>query len=417
MVGTPATTGWFQAVPGTRMEDLIRFNSLALKLSLTLLYITSYRGTTLRYFVIQTNPMKTSLFNYNLPKNLIAQQPASPRDHLRLLVYNRPKVGRRFPNQRPEIIHDKFYNLKKYLHSGDVLVFNNTKVFPARLILDKPTGGQVEIFLLKDLGRGKWECLIGGRIKEIKKLEIPPSSLKGLRRAGKKLRDYLGCRIIKKMDSGNWQVRFNLTGDKFNKFLNKYGQAPTPPYIKTKSNLKKYQTIYAKYSGSVAAPTAGFHFTQKLLNDLKKFGVQTEFITLHVGLGTFAPVKAEKIQDHKIHSEFATIDKKTCQRLNRAKGNGQRIIAVGTTSLRTLESASQANGKLKPIHQWINLFILPGYKFKFVNAMITNFHLPKSSLLILISALVGRKKILKIYQQAIKLKYRFYSFGDAMFIR
>ena len=379
--------------------------------------------------------MKTKLFNYHLPKELIAQSPATPRDHSRLLVYER---------KTEKIIHDKFFNLKKYLQPNDVLVFNNTKVFPARLILKKNTGGKVEILLLKDLGQGKWECLLGGRrIKE--NLELSPARLRPSDHQGPPvLLDYGGqassflpekhnqikCKVLNKLKGGRWIVRFNLAGKELEKFLNQHGQTPTPPYIKKKSRLDKYQTIYARYTGSVAAPTAGLHFTKKLLKELNKFGVQQEFITLHVGLGTFAPVKTKEIEDHHIHAEFASLDKQTCQRLNKAKEQGKKVIAVGTTSVRVLETASDANGKLKPLNGWINLFIYPGYKFKFVDGIITNFHLPKSTLLMLVAAFVdqeknfanspnknyGTQKILEVYKEAIKKNYRFYSFGDAMLV-
>jgi S-adenosylmethionine:tRNA ribosyltransferase-isomerase len=346
--------------------------------------------------------MKLSLFNYNLPRELIAQTPKEPRDASGLLVYDR-KSGK--------IEHDKFFNLPKYLQPNDVLVFNNTKVFPARLIMKKPTGGKIEIFLLKEVGGGKWECLIGGKLKSTKELEA-----KGLQ--GK---------IIGKVAESVWLIKFNLVGQKFLKFIEKYGETPLPPYIKTKDTKKiraEYQTVYAKYFGSVAAPTAGFHFTKKLLAQLKKKGVAEEFVTLHVGLGTFQAVKVEQIEKHKMHAELASIDKKTCDFLNTAKRQGRRIIAVGTTSARTLEAATDKNGKLKPIKKEVDIFIYPGYKFKFVDALITNFHLPKSTLLMLVSAFLGQgknktagiKAMRKIYATAVKKKYRFYSFGDGMMV-
>ena len=351
--------------------------------------------------------MKTSDFNYNLPQELIAQKPAIPRDTSRFLVYSR---------KSDKILHDNFYNIKKYLKSGDVLVFNNTKVFPARLILNKKTGGKVEVFLLQDLGRGKWECLCKnlGKAEEL----YFKNHAKGM--TSKKV-----CDISKGKE--NWIAKFNLNKKDFNKFLEQHGQTPLPPYIKTqdsKSIRQKYQTIYAKKSGSAAAPTAGLHFTQKVFKDLEKIGVQKEFVTLHVGLGTFAPVKTQKIEEHKMHAEFATIDKLTCARLNKAKQEGRRIIAVGTTTVRVLESSSSSFGKISPISKEINPFFYPGYKFKFVNALITNFHLPQSTLLMLVSAFLsqnknkkyGIDKTIEIYKLAVKKKYRFFSFGDAMFI-
>ena len=289
------------------------------------------------------------------------------------------------------------------------MVFNNTQVFPARLILNKITGGKVEVFLLQDLGKNKWECLC----KNLGKTDE-------LYFNNKKV-----CDIFKA--SENWVVKFNLHKKDFEKFLQQHGHTPLPPYIKTKDSLdirQKYQTIYAKKRGSVAAPTAGLHFTQKVLKDLEKMGVQQEFVTLHVGLGTFAPVKTHKIEKHQMHSEFAVINKATCARLNKAKKQGRRIIAVGTTTMRVLESASNLSGKISPISKWINPFFYPGYKVKCVDGLITNFHLPQSTLLMLVAAFIsqnknkkyGINKILKIYQQAIKKKYRFFSFGDAMLI-
>jgi len=348
--------------------------------------------------------MQTKSFNYNLPKNLIAQTPASPRDASRLLIYNRGE---------DKIMHDKFYNLIRYLQPEDILVFNDTKVFPARLILQKPAfrqvqgvygGGRVEVFLLQNLSRGKWECLIGGKVETGLDLFAGNKNI---------------CKIIGKSKNENWIVQFSLNKKDFDIFLNKYGQTPIPPYIKTKDSKlirQKYQTVYAHKKGSVAAPTAGLHFTKQLLKELNKFGVQLEFVTLHVGLGTFQPVKTEKIEEHKLHSEYAILNKSVCQRLNQAKQQKRRIIAVGTTSARVLEAASGLDGKLKPLSNWINLFIYPGYKFRFINGLLTNFHLPKSSLLMLVAGLIGRKKILQIYQTAIEKKYRFYSFGDAMLI-
>ncbi|MFH1457130.1 MAG: tRNA preQ1(34) S-adenosylmethionine ribosyltransferase-isomerase QueA [Patescibacteria group bacterium] len=343
--------------------------------------------------------MQLELFNYNLPKSLIAQKPATFRDRSRLLVFNK---------KTNKIKHDYFFNLLNYIDSNDVLVFNNSKVFPARLICNKKTGGTIEVFLLNKINKNNWECLIGGKLGSARELD----------------KNNLKINIIKKLNNGNWQIRFGLTGKKFEIFLNKYGQTPLPPYIKTKDSTiirKKYQTIYAKYLGSVAAPTAGLHFTKRLLSGLNKKGVQIEFITLHVGVGTFAPVKTARIEQHKIHKEFAVLDKATCARLNLAKKQGKNIIAVGTTSARVLESAIK-NKNLKHFNGWVDIFIYPGYKFKFIDAIITNFHLPKSSLLMLVSAFIGKgkvgiKKLMSIYKKAIKKKYRFYSFGDSMFIR
>jgi S-adenosylmethionine:tRNA ribosyltransferase-isomerase len=359
--------------------------------------------------------MKLSLFNYHLPKELIAQTPAEPRDTAGLLVYNSNTQG---------ITNDKFFNLPKYLQSGDVLVFNNTKVFPARLIMKKPTGGKIEIFLLKEIKSGVWECLVGGRLPAVVPMDIGTMTDKGQFFLSLK---NLKADVLKKFDDGRYLIKFNLTGEKFLKFIEKNGETPLPPYIKTKDNKnirKKYQTIYAKYFGSVAAPTAGLHFTKKLLANLKKRGIQIEFATLHVGLGTFQPVKTDEIEKHKMHAEFAILDKETSARLNYYKKQGRRIIAVGTTSARLLEAVADKNGKLKPIKKEVNIFIYPGYKFKFVDALITNFHLPKSTLLMLVSSFLGQGKyktagikiMQKIYATAIKKKYRFYSFGDGMLI-
>lgn len=353
--------------------------------------------------------MKLSLFDYNLPKNLIAQCPASSRDHSRLLVLDK---------KTKKISHRKFYEIEKYLNKGDVLVFNDSKVIPARLYgYREITGGKVEIFLLRQIGSNIWECLAGGgRARDGLKLKFSPT-LKG--------------ELVKKSNSQNWTIKFNKSGPSLKKEIYKIGHTPIPPYIKPQtSNIssrqassfkQSYQTIYAKREGSVAAPTAGFHFTNNLLNRLKRQGVQLEFLTLHVGLGTFAPVKAENIEDHQMHPEFAALDKATCARLNQAKLEGRRIIAVGTTSVRVLESAivkteNNPSSLMPNPSSLINTFIYPGYKFKFVDAMITNFHLPKSTLLMLVSAFAGRQLTLKIYKEAIRKKYRFYSFGDAMFV-
>ena len=340
--------------------------------------------------------MKLSIFNYHLPKKLIAQKPQRPRDHSRLLVLDK-KTGK--------IQHKHFYNIVNFLKKGDVLVLNNTKVFPARLhAKKKETGGKIEVFLLKQ-NKDKWECLLGGKI----------------RREGMELefKNGLKAKVIKKQPDRTWVLKFNFTGKKFDTILQKIGETPVPPYVKEKSNLRDYQTVYAKHSGSVAAPTAGFHFTKPLINKLKKKGVQFEYVTLHVGLGTFEPVRVKDITKHQMHAEFASIDKKTAQRINKAKKENRRIIAVGTTTVRVLENFVKNNGQLSTVNcqRSINSFIYPGYKFKTVDAMITNFHLPKSTLLMLVSAFAGRGKILKAYRKAVKKKYRFYSFGDGMFIQ
>ena len=337
--------------------------------------------------------MLTSSFSYNLPKELIAQSPAKPRDHSRLMVLDK-KSGK--------IEHHNFFELPNLLKKGDVLIFNNSKVFKARLIGKKETGGKVEVFLHRPLTDNKWEVLIKGR--NIKKDDIITLS-KNL------------VATIKNNKNEIFIVAFNKSGLTLQKIIDKIGHVPLPPYIKKSSRLSQYQTIYAKTRGSVAAPTAGLHFTKRILSLLKKKDIQIEYITLHVGLGTFQPIKTNEIEGHIIHSELATINKQTAKRLNKAKDKGQRIIAVGTTSVRTLEAFSDFKGDVSFGIQDINLFITPGYKFKFIDSMITNFHLPESSLLVLISALSDKKKILQAYKTAVKKKYRFYSFGDSMFIQ
>jgi S-adenosylmethionine:tRNA ribosyltransferase-isomerase len=348
--------------------------------------------------------MKLKDFDYNLPKELIAQKPVYPRDHSRLLVLDR---------KSKQLTHQHFYNIRDFLHQSDVLVLNNTKVVPARLIGKKvETGGKVEVFLIKpkakDLKEYKWlkEWIVIGSPKLNQGQKIVFN--KGLE-----------GEIIKVLGQERI-IRFNKGGEALKKIIFQIGQTPIPPYIKysDKENKlqKEYQTVFAKHLGSVAAPTAGFHFTPKLLKQLQKQGIKIEYVTLHVGLGTFQPVKEENIKKHHMHSEWAMIDKTTAKRLNQYKKNGQRIISVGTTACRTLESFCSKDGKLKSGAKFTDIFIYPSYKFRFIDGLITNFHLPKSTLLMLVSAFAGRKLILKAYQQAIKKKYRFYSFGDAMLI-
>jgi len=357
--------------------------------------------------------MKLSDFNYNLPKNLIAQKPKSPRDHSRLLVFN---------CETKKIEHKHFYNITDYLRAGDILVLNNSKVFPARLIGKKvETGGKIEIFLLRHESGCAWQCLVGGRGRK-EGLEV-------------KFQQGLSCKIIQDNNDGTWLVKFNKNKNELMKIVEHIGKTPTPPYIKNlPAGVKqKYQTVFANPDkvGSVAAPTAGLHFTKSLLNKLKRRGVRIEYITLHVGLGTFAPVKAQNIKKHQMHSEYLEIDIRTLQKIARAKEEGNRIIAVGTTSARALEGVfSQPARQLlenlndkKEIKTDTNIFIYPGYKFKIVDALITNFHLPKSTLFMLVAAFIenknkkqGIKLAKKIYQEAIQKKYHFYSFGDAMLL-
>jgi S-adenosylmethionine:tRNA ribosyltransferase-isomerase len=365
--------------------------------------------------------MKLSEFDFNLPKNLIAQKPASPRDACRLMVLNREKQL---------VSHERFYNLGKYLRPGDVLVLNNSKVLPARLMGKKETGGKVEILLLKQISPVMWECLVGS---------VPITKRVGLKI---KFSGKLSGEIIKRVGD-TAVIKFNLSGAKLMEQILKIGQPPTPPYIKRLAKSAEYQTVFAEKLGSVAAPTAGMHFTKSLMNKLKKTGVQIEYITLHVGLGTFQPVKENDITMHKIHSEYFELDKKTAERLNNAKRAGRRIIACGTTTVRVLESCAQsviartppqrgtrqshlgkaedcfaslAMTELRSQCGETNIFIYPGYKFKFIDALITNFHVPKSTLIMLVAAFAGKKFVDKAYRIAIKKKYRFYSFGDVMLI-
>ncbi|MFA6194647.1 MAG: tRNA preQ1(34) S-adenosylmethionine ribosyltransferase-isomerase QueA [Patescibacteria group bacterium] len=351
--------------------------------------------------------IKTSDFDYHLPSELIAQKPARPRDHSRLLLLNKESGA---------ISHHHFFEIVDYLKEGDVLVLNNSKVFPARLLGHKvETGGAIEIFLHKKSKDAEWECLVGGRVKEGLKIQFP--------------KNLLAATIIKNNNDGTWQVEFNLAGDKFWQAIEKVGLVPLPPYIKrdkkTASDKNNYQTVFADPHkiGSAAAPTAGLHFTKILLKKIKARGVKIVTVTLHVGLGTFAPVKTELITEHKMHSEYAEISARTAKDILTAKKNGGRIIAVGTTSCRTLESADwekfieqSERGFLEPQSFWTEIFIYPGYKFKIVDALITNFHLPKSTLLMLVSALAGKSHIDEAYYQAVLDRYRFFSYGDAMFI-
>ena len=360
----------------------------------------------------------TKDFDYNLPKNLIAQEPIKPRDHSRLLVLKKKsilKATRRRVAFKME--HKHFYDIVDYVKKGDVLVLNNSKVFPARLIGEKKeTGGKIEVFLHKKIRGNLWQCLLGGRgAKE--GLEI-------------KLGRGLECEVLKNNNDGTWEIKFNKRGKEMMEIVHKIGKMPLPPYIDRKSDFgnrisdkKDYQTVYADDNkiGSVAAPTAGFHFTPALIKKLKAKGAQFEYITLHVGLGTFSPVKVDDITKHKMHSELVEVKKDVIKRIIKAKKEKRRIIAIGTTSVRTLEGlvAEQLGKPLSQISNFklpISTFIYPGYKFKVVDAMITNFHLPKSTLLMLVSAFAGKDNIDKAYKEAVKNKYRFYSYGDAMFI-
>ena len=357
--------------------------------------------------------MRTTEFDYHLPKELIAQRPVRPRDHSRLLVLNR-KTGR--------LKHDRFFNLPAYLKKGDLLVFNDSKVIPARLFgrvlhKDGRIGRKIEVLLLQELKKDSWQVLLEGQRRRIGiKLVFSGSRL--------------GATIARHNSDGTWVVKFNKSGIALKKVLFKLGEMPLPPYIKPtpyKLQAKSYQTIYAKREGSVAAPTAGFHFTKGLLDKIKKQGIETAFVTLHVGLGTFLPIREAAIEKHQMHSERFSINDKNAKIINQALQEGRRVISVGTTSARVLETMALKNSfvtplsprkkiQLSPVSGETKLFIKPSYKFKIVDGLITNFHLPKSTLLLLVSAFAGKDLIFKAYREAIKKKYRFYSFGDAMLV-
>ncbi len=337
---------------------------------------------------------KKSDFYYDLPEELIAQTPATPRDSSRLLVYDR-KTGK--------IEHRIFRDITEYLCKGDVLVVNNTKVLPARIYAHTVNGGAVEVLLLKRLDKNSWEVLV----KPGKKCRIGTRLF---------VSDELSLTVKGITDSGERIVEFAYDGV-FEEILERVGSMPLPPYIKEKLQDKnRYQTVYAKYDGSAAAPTAGLHFTPELLKKIKAMGVEVAEVLLHVGLGTFRPVKEEIITDHKMHSEYYEVSAEAADIINAAKREGRRIIAVGTTSVRTLESAADENGLLKPCSGNTQIFIYPPYKFKCVDCLITNFHLPESTLIMLVAAMTGREEILSVYAEAVRERYRFFSFGDAMMI-
>lgn len=339
--------------------------------------------------------MNKSDFNFDLPERLIAQTPLKNRDASRLLHLDK---------ETGEIEHRHFYDIKQYLRKGDCLVLNNSRVLPARLIGVRPTGGSVELVLLKDVGDGCWECLSrpGRKIRPGQEIIFGNGELTAT--------------VQSVTDGGNRIVKFSFEGI-FLEVLEKLGKMPLPPYIKEElEDSERYQTVYSKELGSAAAPTAGLHFTEALLQEIQDMGVNVCFVTLHVGLGTFRPVKAEHIEDHEMHSEFCMIPAETAKIINDTKQRGGRIIAVGTTSCRTLESFAKADGTVEETAAWTNIFIYPGYRFKCIDALITNFHLPESTLIMLVSALAGRENILNAYNEAVKEEYRFFSFGDAMII-
>lgn len=340
--------------------------------------------------------MKVSDFNYNLPKELIAQVPIKDRDQSRLMVLDR---------KNKTIEHKIFKDIIDYLEPGDCLVRNNTKVIPARLYgVKEETGANVEFLLLKRVNGDIWEVMV----KPGRKL------MPGVRvKFGNGL---LKAEILEKFEDGNRKVKFEYNGI-FNEILNEIGLMPLPPYIHEKLKEKdRYQTVYAKYEGSAAAPTAGLHFTDELFKKLKEKGVEVANVTLHVGIGTFRPVKVENIEEHDMHSEHFYIKAEDAEKINKAKREGHRVIAVGTTSCRVLESIADENGYVKEVEGDTNIFIYPGYKFKCLDALITNFHLPESTLIMLVSALAGKDFIMQAYEEAVKEQYKFFSFGDAMFI-
>ncbi len=339
--------------------------------------------------------MKTSDFDFQLPEELIAQTPLERRDASRLLTLDRESGA---------VGHHHFYDLPRFLRPGDCLVLNDSRVLPARLIGHRPTGGACEVLLLVDKGGDLWECLV---------------------RPGRKLKPgaqvifgdgQLTATVEEELNDGKRTVRFHYQGI-FLEILEQLGRMPLPPYIKAElQDQERYQTVYSKVVGSAAAPTAGLHFTPELLEQVREIGVKVCYVTLHVGLGTFRPVKAEEITDHEMHSEFCKISQETADIINETKRNGGRVICVGTTSCRTVESFAAEDGTMSERSGWTSIFIYPGYKFKVLDALITNFHLPQSTLIMLVSALAGREHVLAAYEEAVREKYRFFSFGDAMFI-
>lgn len=336
--------------------------------------------------------LKTSTYHYDLPPELIAQTPIEPRDHSRLLVYKRSDGS---------IEHKHFYDIVDYLKKGDVLVINNTKVIPARLFGTKEqTGAKIEVFLLKRLNLTDWEVLM----KPGKRAKVGTMI---------KFSDKLVCKVLKDTEFGGKIVQFIFEGV-FEDILSEIGNMPLPPYIHERLKDKdRYQTVYSKYNGSSAAPTAGLHFTKELLEKVKAKGVEVVEVLLHVGLGTFRPVSEDNILDHEMHSEYIEVTKDAADKINQAKKEGRRVIAVGTTSIRTLESAATKKGEIAPCKKDTSIFIYPGYDFKIVDGVITNFHLPESTLIMLVSAFCGIEETLHMYNVAVKEKYRFFSFGDA----
>ena len=340
--------------------------------------------------------MKLTEFDYNLPEELIAQTPVEPRNSSRLMVLD--------PVDET-IEHRHFYDLKEYLEPGDTLIFNDTRVMPARLLgWREGTGGKVEVFLLRRIDGDTWETLVkpGRKAREGQVVRFS---------------DELTCTVQDSTDFGGRIVKFHYEGI-FEEILDRLGETPLPPYIHEKlEDSERYQTVYSREEGSAAAPTAGLHFTKEQMAELKDMGVNLGFVTLHVGLGTFRPVSVDNIEEHVMHKEYYSISQETSDLIKATKAAGKRVIAVGTTSIRTLESAATSVGEINGRTDWTNIFIYPGYEFKIVDGIITNFHLPKSTLIMLISAFAGREFVLKAYETAVKEKYRFFSFGDAMMIK
>ena len=339
--------------------------------------------------------MKKSDFNFYLPEELIAQTPLERRDGSRLLHLDR---------NSGEMLHEHFYDIKKHLRSGDCLVLNDSRVMPARLYGSRSTGAAVEVVLLRELGGGRWECLTrpGKKTRPGAEITFGDGELKAT--------------VTDVIEDGNRIIQFEYEGI-FLEILDRLGKMPLPPYIKAElSDKERYQTVYSREIGSAAAPTAGLHFTRELLAEIEAMGVKICFVTLHVGLGTFRPVKEDDILDHEMHSEFCVIPKETADAINETNASGGRVIAVGTTSCRTLESFAGEDGFMEAKSGWTKIFIYPGYKFKCIDALITNFHLPESTLIMLVSALAGRENVLNAYDTAVKERYRFFSFGDAMMI-
>ncbi|MDU6362014.1 MULTISPECIES: tRNA preQ1(34) S-adenosylmethionine ribosyltransferase-isomerase QueA [Clostridium] len=341
--------------------------------------------------------MKVSDFDFDLPEELIAQHPLEKRDSSRLMVLDK-NTG--------EIEHRSFHDVIEYLNEGDTLVLNNTRVMPARLIGEKEgTGGKIEFLLLKRIEGDRWECLAkpGKRAKIGQKFTFGEGKLK--------------CTVVDIVEEGNRIIEFSYEGI-FEQVLDELGEMPLPPYITEKlEDKERYQTVYSKEKGSAAAPTAGLHFTEELLKEIKAKGVNIAYLTLHVGLGTFRPVKVEDINEHIMHSEYYHLDNENADLINETKKRGNKVIAVGTTSTRTLETIGDDNGFVREQSGWTDIFIYPGYKYKVIDELITNFHLPESTLIMLVSALAGKEHVMNAYNEAVKEKYRFFSFGDSMLIK